>query len=113
MLPELVYTMFVPLTRPIERVNEARMVRLLIQAKGERGPDNLELPSAGYQKVEKLKKRWPCAIAAVWQLLRVRALCASPREHLTPAATASQLAEPPPQLQHATKALKPVRRSRW
>jgi len=54
-LPELVYTMFVPLTRPIERVNEARMVRLLIQAKGDKGPDELKLPSAGYQKVNKLK----------------------------------------------------------
>ena len=34
---------------------------------------------------EKLKNRWPCAIAAVWQPPRVRAFCATPAAHLDPA----------------------------
>ena len=56
-LPELVYTMFVPLARPIPRVYDARRLKLLVKVKGAKGPAVLKLPSAGYQKVQKLKNQ--------------------------------------------------------
>jgi len=60
-LPELVYTMFVPLYYPngraavIPSVNEAQLVRLLVKVKGEKGPEKLSLPTAGYQRVQAVK----------------------------------------------------------
>mmetsp|Transcript_20327 Transcript_20327/g.66294 ORF Transcript_20327/g.66294 Transcript_20327/m.66294 type:complete len:590 (+) Transcript_20327:73-1842(+) len=53
-LPELVYTMFVILAQPIERVNEARMVEISvgIKAGSSRAPVDLKLPTGGYQRVE-------------------------------------------------------------
>jgi len=54
-LPELVYTMFVPLERPIPNVNNVRRLKLLVRVKGNKGPAVLKLPSAGYQRVQKLK----------------------------------------------------------
>jgi len=54
-LPELVYTMFVPLSRPIPDVYEASMVLLQVRFKPDKANGNtLELPSAGYQKVSRL-----------------------------------------------------------
>ena len=50
-LPELVYTMFVPLSAPIPRANDARLLRLDVKVKGDKGPAVLKLPSAGYQEV--------------------------------------------------------------
>jgi len=51
-LPELVYTMFVPLPKPIKDVYNARMVRLSVSLKaGKKGSNELFLPSAGYQLV--------------------------------------------------------------
>ena len=50
-LPELVYTMFVPLSAPIPRANDARLLRLEVKVKGDKGPAVLKLPSAGYQEV--------------------------------------------------------------
>jgi hypothetical protein len=54
-LPELVYTMFVPLAKPIKRVNEARRLKIAVSVKGPKGPKNLELPTAGYQRVTPVK----------------------------------------------------------
>jgi len=56
-LPELVYTMFVPLQKPIEDVNNARLLRLSVGVKSGsgKGPTALSLPSAGYQHVSKVK----------------------------------------------------------
>jgi len=54
-LPELVYTMFVPLSKRIPRVNEAHLVRFLVKVRGSKGPETLSLPSAGYQRVTKVK----------------------------------------------------------
>jgi len=54
-LPELVYTMFVPLAKPIRNVNEARRLKIAVSVKGEKGPKKLELPTAGYQKVTTVK----------------------------------------------------------
>jgi len=56
-LPELVYTMFVPLSRPIPDVYDASKVTLQVRFKPDRqGNTPLELPSAGYQKVTRLKE---------------------------------------------------------
>ena len=54
-LPELVYTMFVPLLAPIDNANEASALRLSVRVKGSKGPVKLELPTAGYQKVTPVK----------------------------------------------------------
>jgi len=50
-LPELVYTMFVPLSSPIPEVYEARMVQLRVKASGDKAPAAFELPTAGFQLV--------------------------------------------------------------
>ena len=50
-LPELVYTMFVPLSRPIPDVYEARQIEIVVKVKGSKGPASLELPTSGYQLV--------------------------------------------------------------
>jgi len=50
-LPELVYTMFVPLSAPIPSVYEASKVELVVRMKKDKGQRGLELPSAGFQKV--------------------------------------------------------------
>ena len=55
MLPELVYTMFVPLTKPIPRANDARLLKIDVGVKGTKGPAKLELPTAGYQRVTAIK----------------------------------------------------------
>ena len=34
MLPELVYTMFVPLAKPIPRANDARLLKIAVSVKG-------------------------------------------------------------------------------
>jgi len=52
-LPELVYTMFVPLAKPIERANDARLLKIAVSVKGKKGPAKLELPTGGYQRVTK------------------------------------------------------------
>eukprot|EP00908_Phaeocystis_cordata_P011266 Transcript_22122.p1 GENE.Transcript_22122~~Transcript_22122.p1 ORF type:complete len:646 (+),score=329.67 Transcript_22122:59-1939(+) len=54
-LPELVYTMFVPLAKPIARVNDARRLKISVSVKGKKGPNKLELPTAGYQRVTPVK----------------------------------------------------------
>jgi len=54
-LPELVYTMFVPLERPIRDVNDARRLKIAVSVKGAKGPKKLELPTAGYQVVTPVK----------------------------------------------------------
>lgn len=54
-LPELVYTMFVPLEKPIRNVNDARRLKLAVSVKGSKGPKKLELPTAGYQVVTPVK----------------------------------------------------------
>jgi len=51
-LPELVYTMFVPLSRAIPDVYEARMVKLRVKMKGTKGTNTLSLPAGGFQAVE-------------------------------------------------------------
>jgi len=51
-LPELVYTMFVPLSRAIPEVYEARMVKLRVKMKNTKGTNTLNLPSGGFQAVE-------------------------------------------------------------
>jgi len=51
-LPELVYTMFVPLSAPIQDVYEASRVELKVKVKGTKGPNSFTLPSAGFQTVE-------------------------------------------------------------
>lgn len=51
-LPELVYTMFVPLSAPIRDVYEASKVKLRVKVKGNKGPNNFALPSAGFQRVK-------------------------------------------------------------
>ena len=53
-LPELVYTMFVPLSAPIPDVYEARRVEFNVRVKGSKGPNSFELPSGGFQKVERV-----------------------------------------------------------
>ena len=53
-LPELVYTMFVPLSAPIPDVYEARKVELHVRVKGNKGSNSFSLPSAGFQKVVKV-----------------------------------------------------------
>jgi len=56
-LPELVYTMFVPLSRQIPNVYDASRVTLQVRFKeGKAANNQLELPSAGYQKVSRLKE---------------------------------------------------------
>jgi hypothetical protein len=35
-LPELVYTMFVPLAKPIERANDARLLKIAVSVKGKK-----------------------------------------------------------------------------
>ena len=54
-LPELVYTMFVPLEKPIKNVNDARRLKIAVSVKGAKGPKKLELPTAGYQQVKLVK----------------------------------------------------------
>jgi len=54
-LPELVYTMFVPLAKPIARANDARRLKIAVSVKGAKGPAKLELPTAGYQRVSESK----------------------------------------------------------
>jgi hypothetical protein len=54
-LPELVYTMFVPLAKPIPRANDARLLKIAVSVKGPKGPATLELPTAGYQRVTPTK----------------------------------------------------------
>ena len=49
-LPELVYTMFVPLSSPIPDVYEARMVQIRVKTRGDK-VTSFELPSAGFQHV--------------------------------------------------------------
>jgi len=51
-LPELVYTMFVPLSRAIPDVYEARMVKMRVKMKGTKGTNTLSLPAGGFQAVE-------------------------------------------------------------
>jgi len=56
-LPELVYTMFVPLKAPIDRVNEASSLKINVKVKsGGKGPSTLSLPTAGYQHVKPVGK---------------------------------------------------------
>mmetsp|Transcript_12188 Transcript_12188/g.30320 ORF Transcript_12188/g.30320 Transcript_12188/m.30320 type:complete len:406 (-) Transcript_12188:386-1603(-) len=54
-LPELVYTMFVPISRKIPRMSEAYFVRLLVKVRGSKGPLELKLPTAGFQRVSKVR----------------------------------------------------------
>mmetsp|Transcript_12176 Transcript_12176/g.24761 ORF Transcript_12176/g.24761 Transcript_12176/m.24761 type:complete len:614 (+) Transcript_12176:42-1883(+) len=54
-LPELVYTMFVPLAKPIPRANDARSIKIAVSVSGSKGPAKLELPTGGYQRVTKSK----------------------------------------------------------
>merc|ERR1719272_920621 len=54
-LPELVYTMFVPLAKPIAEANDARSLKIAVSVKGPKGPAKLELPTAGYQRVTESK----------------------------------------------------------
>ena len=49
-LPELVYTMFVPLSTPIPDVYDARMVQICVKTRGNKVA-HFELPSAGFQDV--------------------------------------------------------------
>ena len=48
--------MFVPLAKPIPRVNDARRLKIAVSVKGAKGPAKLELPTAGYQRVTPIKK---------------------------------------------------------
>jgi hypothetical protein len=54
-LPELVYTMFVPLAKPIARANDARRIKIAVSVKGSKGPAKLQLPTGGYQRVTESK----------------------------------------------------------
>lgn len=54
-LPELVYTMFVPVSRHIPDVYEASKVDIIVRVKSDKGPVVLELPSSGYQRVAKVQ----------------------------------------------------------
>ena len=53
-LPELVYTMFVPLSHQIQQVYEASKVELRVKVKGKK-PSKFSLPSAGFQTVEPIE----------------------------------------------------------
>lgn len=54
-LPELVYTMFVPVSRHIPDVYEASKVDIIVRVNSDKGPVVLELPSSGYQRVAKVQ----------------------------------------------------------
>ena len=54
-LPELVYTMFVQLSKPIPDVYEASMVKLQVRMKPDKSSTELSLPSGGFQKVTRTK----------------------------------------------------------
>jgi len=71
-LPELVYTMFVPVSKRISRVNDARLVRFLVKVRGSKGPMELKLPTAGYQRVSKVKGN-PSQLKVTIDLQRPRA----------------------------------------
>lgn len=105
-LPELVYTMFVPLAKPIARANDARLLKIAVSVKGNKGPAKLELPTGGYQRVRRSKTNQQKLHVSIDLLDPVKATAAelANKEYMAPSAMVDNADEVIVELAHSIDA---------